>query len=183
MKNKKLMISLIGLALFAVTTILIFGLGKLIRNKPDAIFETKKTVEKKEPEDKPLTETKIDRSKVTGVVESFMDSFINSAPPEPNQSSLKLAVSLLSEGAKAEMNEPPTSGDLARLIGVQDFPDQGYEIGEIVYQGNAASGIKDGLAETKVTLKYSGGNILRIFQLSKVEDLWQIDGVKLPIDN
>lgn len=115
-------------------------------------------------------------------VSSFMENFIASAPSEGDMETLDAAVSLLSEGAKLGMGEDPTSGDLASMLGVQDFPDEGYQIGEVTYLENEATGEENALAEVEVSLNYSGGDTERIFLLSKSDSGWQIDGVRLPED-
>lgn len=120
----------------------------------------------------------LDRSDPIVVVGNFIDSFVSASPPKANQYALESAVDLLSEGAKAGMDESPTSGNLAMLLGVQDVPDEGYEIGEVIYKENKASNIKDGLVEISVVLNYSGGDTERFFLLSKVDELWQIDGIR-----
>jgi hypothetical protein len=112
------------------------------------------------------------------VVEAFLNIFILTAPPSVDEWLFEKALSLLSGGAKTGMEDEPTSGDLAMLVGVQDIPDNGYEIGNVVYKDNVAADIEDGLAEVSVTLKYSGGDAEKVFLLSKVEDSWQIDGVE-----
>jgi hypothetical protein len=125
------------------------------------------------------SESKIDRTTPENTIASFMKNFIASAPPVVDENSLRSALALLSEGAKAEVSEVPISGDLARIIGVQDIPD-GYTVGEIVYKDNLATGVENALAEAQVVLEYSGGDSPRLFLLSKVDNYWQIDGV-MPI--
>ena len=78
-----------------------------------------------------------------------MEDFMNSVPPEADQ-----------EG-----------WGLISMVGVEDIPDNGYKIGEIFYEDN------DAFAEVEVTLKYSEGDIVKIFYLSKTDDLWQVDYV------
>ena len=114
----------------------------------------------------------------TEVVETFLESFIASAPPSVDNEVIKTAMSLLSEGAAMGLPTDPTSGDLARLIGVQDLPDQGYEVGDVSFKDNAAADIKDGLAEVEVALKYSGGDTTKTFLLSQSGAGWKIDGIR-----
>ena len=145
------------------------------------VFTSNDRVEKA-PIDQPNEEEMVEEispedRQVAMTVRSFLDNFVRSAPPEPNPNSLSVAVSLLSEGAKKGMSAEPTSGDLAKLIGVQDVP-RGYEVDKINYKKNAASGVENGLAEVDVVLEYSGGDTERLFLLSKVEDSWQIDGIQ-----
>lgn len=128
-----------------------------------------------------VSDSQIDRTTTENTITSFMDNFIASAPPAVDENSLRNALSLLSEGAKAEVREVPISGDLARIIGVQDIPD-GYVVGEIVYKDNLATGEESALAEAEVVLKFSGGDAGRLFLLSKIDNNWQIDGV-MPAEN
>lgn len=110
------------------------------------------------------------------IVDTFLVNFIASAPPSTEGAS-EQAAALLSEGAKLEMSEEPTSGDLARFVGVQDVPDNGYEISEAVYMDNPATGAEEGLAEIEVVLDYSGIKAVKLFQLTKTEIGWLIDAV------
>ncbi len=153
--------------------ILVGGLVVVFTSKE----KTEKISDDQSKEEEVVEEISSEDRRVVMVVRSFLDNFVRSSPPEPNANSLSVAVSLLSEGAKKGMEANPTSGDLAQLLGVQDVL-QGYEIGEIKYKRNAASGIEDGLAEASVVLEYSGGDAKRLFLLSKIEDNWQIDGIK-----
>lgn len=107
------------------------------------------------------------------VVELFLINFFKTAPPESDQQALDIAVSLLSEEAKMQVGDEPTSGDLARLVGVQDIPDQGYQISDISFTDN----IDEGYADVEVTLKYSGGDAIRNFELSKIDGSWLIDNI------
>ena len=127
----------------------------------------------------PAEATQLTRKDAMSVVGDFIDNFIAAAPPESNEEALSKAVSLLSEGARTDMQEEPTSGDLAMLMGVQDIPDEGYVVGEVEYLENPATGIVDGIAEVEVTLNYSGGPASRVFVLSKVDNYWQIDTIKV----
>lgn len=121
----------------------------------------------------------LDRSDPATVVENFLNNFISASPPSFDKKALANAVILLSEGAKMGMADNPTAGNLAMLMGVQDVPDEEYEIGEVVYKDNKASGVENGLAEINVILNYSGGNTERLFLLSKIDNMWQIDRVML----
>lgn len=184
MKNNKLFISM------AITGLIVIGGIYLVRPRrqqnqtnQEALPQVTQTPgdinQQTDSEDK----GQIERTNPQKVIEVFLDSFMEAAPPDINQESVNQAVSYLSEGAKMAMTEPYSAGDLARFLGAQDIPDQGYEIGETFFKDNPASGINDGLAEVNVTLKYSGGNVNRTFQLSMAEGLWQIDSVMVPAEN
>lgn len=167
--NKNLMITISVLIFAAIVGVFLFTRSgpqetTLVETGGEISDETTSEVEKlPDPE---------------STVNSFLTNFILSVPPTTNTEAVEKASSLLSEGAKMGMEDEPTSGDLAMLVGVQDIPDNGYEIGNVVYKDNVAADIEDGLAEVSVTLKYSGGDVEKVFLLSKVEDSWQIDGVE-----
>ena len=175
MKNKKIIL--------ATFLALVFVAGFYLLNTPKpSTISTDTTTERtngdtQEPQ-LVIDKESLDRSDPASVVGDFLDSFASAGPPVSSQEALEKAAYLLSEGARAGVGEAPTSGDLAMLLGVQDIPDEGYEIGEVVYKDNEASGIKDGLAEINVVLKYSGGDTERLFLLSKIDDFWQIDGIR-----
>jgi hypothetical protein len=157
-----------------VTIIILAGVGLFLLNK-----NTTQNVQNNETDNTQTTVTPVNQVVIQSpeeTIDTFLANFISSAPPNSDQQAIKEAVSALSEGAKIDTTEP-TSGDLARFIGVQDVPDS-YEVGEATLGDNNASNVVDGLAEVKVTLKYSGGDTERVFLLSKVENNWQIDGVK-----
>lgn len=104
------------------------------------------------------------------IVANFIESFIRSAPPTSNAQALADASSLLSDDVKMGMPTELTSGDLARFVGVQDIPDNGFEMGDVTYSDNTA--------EVQTTFKYSGGDTVKVFQLSIIDGLWKIDGVR-----
>lgn len=112
------------------------------------------------------------------VVESFMDYFLASAPPEVDEDAVDNAVALMSEGAKMQLGEDFSSSSLAAFMGVQDIPDEGYEIGEVNYVDNEATGEENALAEVEVILDYSGEDAVKTFVLSKTDSGWLIDSVR-----
>ena len=173
--EKKTLLIIVGI--FAVIIIAVFGL----RLYDDSQIAITGPVDQEMAETADVLESQVDRSTPEDVVTAFMDNFIASAPPATDEESLQIALSLLSEGAKAEIRGNPMSGDLARIVGVQDTPTE-YKIGEVVYKDNLATGEENALAEVEVVLEYSGGGSPRLFLLSKMDDYWQIDGV-MPVEN
>ena len=168
--NKKIVITVSVLVIFAVAGVIL-----LTRNgaQETTLVETSNEIN----EEVVIEETE-NLLGPENTVDSFLSNFILSTPPSADEEAVENATMLLSERAKMGMEDKPTSGDLARFVGVQDIPDNGYEIGEIIYKDNTASGMENGLAEIEVTLKYSGGDVVKTFLLSEVEDFWQIDGVE-----
>lgn len=173
MKNKNVIIILLLLVLLIVS----YYLNNTGRSR--STYTGEKTGLAMEEPQQEIDVVLLDRSDPIVVVGNFMENFVSASPPAINQEALKSAVGLLSEGAKASMNESPIAGNLAMLLGVQDVPNEGYEIGEVVYKDNKASGIEDSLAEINVVLKYPGGDTERLFLLSKIDNMWQIDGIRL----
>jgi len=173
--EKKTLLIIVGI--FAVIIIAVFGL----RLYDDSQIAITGPVDQEMAETADVLESQVDRSTPEDVVTAFMDNFIASAPPATDEESLQIALSLLSEGAKAEIRGNPMSGDLARIVGVQDTPTE-YKIGEVVYKDNLATGEENALAEVEVVLEYSGGGSPRLFLLSKMDNYWQIDGV-MPVEN
>ncbi len=149
---------------------MIFAVGGVVyltgKEEKDT-FTPEPGVEEITPEENLVTENPED------VVETFIENFIKTAPPESDQEALDTAVSLLSEEAKVEVGEEPTSGDLAMFVGVQDIPDQGYQISDISFTND----IDEGYADVELTLKYSGGDAVRSFELSKINGNWLIDNI------
>jgi hypothetical protein len=107
----------------------------------------------------------------------FLKSFIASAPPATDLDALPTALSLVSDRVRLEMPTEPNSGDLARFVGLQDVPDNGYEIGEVVAFDNAEIGVEDEMAEVEVIFNFSGGDAPRFFQLVRVNNSWKVDAV------
>lgn len=165
MKNKSLLMTA-GLIIILIAVVILVSSG----SKTENVGETASPA----PSENAAEAETIDAEET---VRTFLDNFMLSAPPEGDKQALKEAVSLLSEGGKRNMKEEPTAGVLARFVGVQDLPDEGYEIAEVEYKDNPATGEEEGLAEVFVTLNYSGAKTEKVFQLSKVGDSWLIDAV------
>jgi hypothetical protein len=108
-------------------------------------------------------------------VASFMEYFLLSAPPDPDQEAVDQAINLFSEGGKSRLPNEDGQYSIARILGVQDIPDLGYEINDPVYQLNPATQDPKGMATINVTLNYSGGDTQRIFNLSQTPQGWKID--------
>ena len=116
---------------------------------------------------------------ISSVINRFMEDFNHALPPKIEEEYIEEAVSLFSEGGKSKI--PMVNGNyhLGQALGVQDKPDDGYKIVETILKDNPATGEKDSLAEVKVSLEYSGGDVLRLFKMSKIDGEWKIDGIGL----
>ncbi len=118
-----------------------------------------------------------DEIEITGnpetVVALFMDNFIETAPPESDIEALNNALDLISDEAKMQFGDEPTSGDLAMFVGVQDIPDNGYQVSGVSFNQDG----DQGTANVEVTLNYSGGESVKTFDLIKVNNNWVIDKI------
>ena len=161
--------------ILVVVILTIVGFFFISQNSTEESSLTDTVTEESADNNVEITQTVSDPEEVVDV---FLTNFILSAPPTADEEALQKAVSFLSEGAKMEIGEEETSGSLALFIGVQDIPDEGYEIRDITYSDNTASGVENSLTEVNVTLKYSGGNTEKTFTLSNVEDSWMIDKIE-----
>lgn len=123
-------------------------------------------------------EQEVSDTKLQQAVGTLIEGLVASAPLNNDEESVNAAVGLFSEGEKSQI--PVSSGEyrLAGYFGVQDVPDEGYEIINIEYMDNPASGEENAMAEVTVTLKYSGGNVQRVILLTKSGDSWLVDGIK-----
>ena len=155
MKKSNLIIAILFIAILAIAVVDYVFQGNGSMNFPEKISSVKEKIEDINPLSGKRGDSQMYEVNVETVMKSFLEDFINSTPPETGQ-----------EG-----------WGLTGMVGVEDIPDSGYEIGEISYQDNVEDNIKDGYAEVKVTLKYSDGDIVKTFYLSKTDDFWYVDSV------
>jgi hypothetical protein len=108
----------------------------------------------------------------------YCEEFFKSAPPNWNKEAAKNAYNMLS--SRAQKNLPVQidvlSGRLALFAGVQDIPDEGFEI-----VGLVDSGKNSAIVETK--WNYSADLIrdtatIRVFYLVKEGGKWKIDAIR-----
>lgn len=105
-------------------------------------------------------------------VENFMENFLKTAPPNPDQDAAQKAANLLSQKSRESLGDPGISltGALARFAGVQDLPNQGYSIDKINEE--------KGRASVETTWKYSGRLVKKTFQLAFENGSWKIDSIR-----
>ncbi len=104
------------------------------------------------------------------VVEAFLAHAFGSAPPAGHEQAAAAAASLLTADARESLDDTAVmSGQLALLLGVQDVPDRGYEVGAARVDGDEAS--------VEAALNYSGGATSRTFYLDDTDDGWRIDSI------
>jgi hypothetical protein len=102
----------------------------------------------------------------------FILDFIEVGPPSMDQIAADRAYQALSSNAQASVNQETLSRDLAMFVGVQDMPDQGVSVENLVLN-------EDGNAILTVGLNYSGGRALRDITLIKENDEWKVDAVAI----
>jgi len=100
----------------------------------------------------------------------FILDFIEVGPPNMDEAAANRAYLALSSRAQADMNQETLSRDLAMFVGVQDMPDQGVSVENLVFT-------TDDSAILTVGLNYSGGRALRAITLIKENDEWKVDAV------
>ena len=102
----------------------------------------------------------------------FILDFIEVGPPSMDQAAAERAYQSLSSNAQASVNQETLSRDLAMFVGVQDMPDEGVSVENLVLA-------EDGSAILTVGLNYSGGRALRAITLIKENNEWKVDAVSL----
>ena len=100
----------------------------------------------------------------------FILDFIEVGPPSMDEAAANRAYQALSSGAQANINQETLSRDLAMFVGVQDMPDQGVSVENLVLA-------EDGSAILTVGLNYSGGRTLRAITLIEENAEWKVDAV------
>jgi hypothetical protein len=102
----------------------------------------------------------------------FILDFIEVGPPSMDQAAAERAYQALSSRAQANINQETLSSDLAMFVGVQDMPDEGISVENLVLA-------EDGSAILTVGLNYSGGRALRAITLIKENDEWRVDAIAM----
>jgi len=104
------------------------------------------------------------------VAHSFLVHFIASAPPTVSPHPAISASELLTTSTRDALpTDVPLATALAGLVGVQDVPDMGFEVGVPVVSGTTATVV--------VTLQYSGGDTMRTLTLVQVDGSWRISAI------
>ena len=104
----------------------------------------------------------------------FILDFIEVAPPTMDEEATDRAYQALSSNAQQEVSLETASRDLAMFVGVQDVPDQGASVENLVME-------EDGSATLTVGLNFSGGRVLRAITLIKEDGEWKVDAIT-PVD-
>lgn len=101
---------------------------------------------------------------------SFFNDFFAIAPPAEDDDASERLMGILSESASEGIDIETLSRDLALFVGVQDIPDEGFEVVDIALG-------EDGTANMVVQLNYSGGPAIRKVEMIKENDEWKVDSV------
>ncbi len=162
--NKNILIIAFVVILAGVGGYLLFGSAD---SGMDGVVEEKLTAEQEE-----AAAIADEDTELKSIVSSYMGNFEMSAPPESDAESAEKAYALLTERAQNLKEEgTSTSAFLAQFSGVQDLPDEGYEITSITTgPGNTK--------EVNTTWNYSGGDVAKTFYLESVDDIWLIDSIQ-----
>jgi hypothetical protein len=105
----------------------------------------------------------------------FVLDFIEVGPPSMDEAAANRAYQALSSTAQANIDQETLSRDLAMFVGVQDMPDQGVSIENLVLA-------EDGSAILTVGLNYSGGRTLRAITLIEEGAEWKVDAIKAIVE-
>ncbi|MGM0482895.1 MAG: hypothetical protein ACQEP6_03500 [Patescibacteria group bacterium] len=99
----------------------------------------------------------------------FLDNFLAIAPPAEGDEAKENLKSVLSNSALAEIDDENFSRDVALFVGVQDIPDNGYEVLDDVENESDAY--------MNVRFNYSGESVLRRIEMVEEEGKWKVDSV------
>ncbi len=103
---------------------------------------------------------------------TFIQDFVEIAPPESNPEAEERVYAALSERAKTEVSRERLSRDMAVFVGVQDVPDQGVSVEDLQV-------VDDENVVVVLGLNFSGGRVLREVHLVVEEDDWRVDKVTI----
>lgn len=116
-------------------------------------------------------------SSISNLINEFFTNLAGSAPPTSDIDSSAAAANLFTAEAKSKIPNINGMYALAPVVGIQDLPDRGYEIKDVAFEESKAEEGSN-TADVTVILKYSGGNVQRLFKLVKVEDTWKISDIE-----
>jgi hypothetical protein len=103
-------------------------------------------------------------------VAEYLELLPESGPPNINPTAVEQMVGLLTANAQSQLLEPHSRG-LAMFAGIQDLPDQGTSIAEII-------GVSQTQAEVKTIWNYSGAQSLKTFIMVNENGSWKIDQIR-----
>lgn len=104
---------------------------------------------------------------------TFIQDFVEIAPPESNPEAEERVYAALSERAKTEVSRERLSRDMAVFVGVQDVPDQGVSVEDLQV-------VDDENVVVVLGLNFSGGRVLREVHLVVEENEWRVDDITTP---
>lgn len=100
----------------------------------------------------------------------FIQDFVALAPPSSDPEAAERAYAALSSSAQQEVAPQTISRDMAMFVGVQDVPDMGISVENLVMED-------DGTATLVVGLNFSGGPALRRISLVPEGGVWKVDNI------
>jgi hypothetical protein len=100
----------------------------------------------------------------------FIQDFIASAPPETDEAAKVRAYNALSTEAKTGVSEDTLARDLADFVGVQDVPNQGVSIEDLVKPAVDR-------AQLIVGLNYTGNYAVKVINLVVEDGEWKVDRI------
>ncbi|MGI5826297.1 MAG: hypothetical protein ACOX50_02695 [Patescibacteria group bacterium] len=111
-----------------------------------------------------------EKGAVRQVVEKYLQLVPFSGPPEVDETAIETMFSLLSKAGQERVSSGPgKSAGFAMMAGVQDLPDQGFDVQTVTVTGQTA--------EVETSWNYSGGMVLKKFQLVKEKGSWKIEDI------
>ena len=137
------------------------------------------TGEPQEVIENPYADRTEEEDRIAWTIDQFYTGLFASSPMNKDDELVAIAMSVFTEGGRAMIPEVNGEPHLAQFLGVQDFPDRGYEIESITIRENEATGETGAAADVRVIFKYSGGDISRMFLLTKTDGEWKIDGMSI----
>lgn len=101
---------------------------------------------------------------------AFVQDVIKAAPSSDDDAAVTRIYEALSTRARAEVAVDTLTSDIALFMGIQDVPDQGASVEDLVIDSEAE-------ATLIVGLNYSSGRALRAIRLVVEEGEWKVDEV------
>jgi hypothetical protein len=101
---------------------------------------------------------------------AFINDVVLLAPPATNEEVADRVYSMLSTRARESVERDMLSRDMAFFVGIQDVPDLGVSIEDLLMN-------EDGTATLILGLNYSGGPTIRAITMVAEDGEWKVDAV------
>lgn len=170
---------LIPLGLFIGLILIVLGILALISDEPVLSPPGGETalLEGADAEFTPPTQNGLDQSaddlsaeaaEIVGF--TFINDFVALAPPSSDPGAAERAYAALSSAAQQQVAPQTISRDMAMFVGVQDVPDMGVSVENLIME-------EDGSATLVVGLNFSGGPTWRRVSLVPEGGVWKVDSI------